>query len=382
MVKRMVLMLLVVGLVLGGVFGFQAFKSKMIAKAMADIGNQAQTVSTGTADVSDWQPEIVAVGSLRAVNGADLASEVGGIVETISFQSGDDVKAGTVLLQLRAEDDIGRLRSLEAAAELAAITYDRDMRQLKLNAISQAQVDNDAANLKSARAQVAEQQAIVAKKTLKAPFDGRLGIRSVDLGQYLAAGTTVVTLQALDPIFLDFLLPQQELARVREGQAVQGRVDTFPNEEFSGMITAINSRVDPATRNIQVRASFANPDRKMLPGMFARVRIAVGAPQQLVTVPQTAITYNPYGDTVYVVSQAENAPAGQPAPLTVQQVFVTLGSTRGDQVAVVKGLERGATIVTSGQSKLRNGARVTVNNSVTPANEPNPKPSEDEGSSK
>ncbi len=262
MVKRMVIMLIVVGLVLGGVFGFQAFKSKMIAQALAGLGNQPQTVSTTVAELQDWQPHLTAVGSFRAVNGADLALEVAGIVDQISFNSGDDVAAGAVLLQLRAADDIGRLRSLEATAELASINYERDQKQLKVQAISQAILDTDAANLKSARAQVVEQKAIVDKKTVRAPFAGRLGIRTVDLGQYLSAGATIVTLQALDPIYADFFLPQQNLATIKEGQQVTATIDTFPGQSFTGEISAINPKVDPATRNVQVRATFKNPDRK------------------------------------------------------------------------------------------------------------------------
>jgi membrane fusion protein, multidrug efflux system len=376
MAKRMIIMLILAAIVLGGVFGFQAFKAKMIAQAIAGLGNQPQTVSAASAELQDWQPQLEAVGSFRAVNGADLAMEVSGIVDQISFNSGDDVAAGQALLQLRADDDIGRLHSLEAAADLANIVYERDQKQLKIQAVSQAVLDTDAANLKSARAQVAEQKAVIAKKTVRAPFAGRLGIRNADLGQYLAAGTVIVTLQALDPIYLDFFLPQQELDRIKEGQAIAAGVDTYPDQAFTGEISAINPKVDPATRNVQVRATFKNPDRRLLPGMYARVNITVGAPERHVTLPQTAITYNPYGNTVYAVDSKTDKPDAPPQ-LTARQVFVTLGATRGDQVAVLKGINPGDTIVTNGQTKLRNGSPINIDNTIAPAADSHPKPVDD-----
>src|SRR5579885_2525153 len=243
MIKRMVLMLLVVGVVLGGIFWFQGF--------MASMANPPQTVSTVKASVQEWQPKLEAVGSLRAVNGADLSLEVAGIVDQIDFKSGDDVKAGQVLLRLRADDDMAKLRSLEAVAQLAQINYDRDQKQFKAQAVSQATLDSDAATLKNDLAQVAQQKAIVDKKTLRAPFDGHLGVRLVDLGQYLNAGTTIVTLQALDPLYVDFFLPQQALDRVRVSQPLAVKIDAYPDRSFAGEILAINSVVDPSSRNVQ-----------------------------------------------------------------------------------------------------------------------------------
>ena len=204
-----------------------------------------------------------------------------------------------MLLRLRSDDDVAKLQALQATADLAQIAYDRDVKQLRAQAISQAIVDNDTFNLKNARAQVEQQKAIVDKKTLRAPFAGHLGIRAVDLGQYLNAGTVVVTLQALDPIYADFFLPQQALDQVKIGQAITAHVDTYPGQTFAGKVTAINPLVDTGSRNVQVRATLSNPDRKLLPGMFATVDIDVGAPQRHITLPQTAIAYNPYGSTVY-----------------------------------------------------------------------------------
>jgi len=373
MIKRMAIMLIVAGLVLGGIFGFQEFKAKTIAKVLASQGAPAQTVSTAKAEFQEWQPRLEAVGSLRAVNGADLALEAAGIVDGIHFNSGDDVKAGALLLQLRADDDIAKLHSLEASAELAQINYDRDKKQLKIQAVSQATLDADAANLKNVKAQVAEQQAVVDKKSLRAPFAGHLGIRAVDLGQYLSAGTTIVTLQALDPIYVDFILPQQTLGEMKVGQQVSMTIDTYPGQTFAGVISAINPRVDASTRNLQLRATLANPDRKLLPGMYATVGIDTGAVQRYVTLPQTAITFSAYGDSVYVVLDQGKGANGQPQ-LVARQTFVTTGPTRGDQVAILNGIKPGDTVVSAGQIKLHNGAPILTNNTITPAADANPAP--------
>jgi membrane fusion protein, multidrug efflux system len=370
MIKRMVIMLIAVAIVLGGVFGFQMFKAAMIKKFMSAMAAPTQTVSATRASVSEWQPQIEAVGSLRAVKGADLSLEVAGVVDTISFNSGDDVEQGATLLKLRSEDDAAKLTSLQATAELSQITYQRDLKQFKIQAVSQANLDSDAANLKNANAQVAQQQAILDKKTLRAPFAGHLGIRAVDLGQYLGAGTTIVTLQALDPVFMDFFVPQQSVDQIRIGQTVTVKIDAFKDQSFSGTISAINPKVDSSTRNVQVRATLKNPDHKLLPGMYATVDIATGAPQNYVTLPQTAITYNPYGDTVYVVD-TKGEQAGKPQ-LIARQIFVTTGATRGDQVAVLKGVKDGDMVVTAGQIKLHNGSPVQIDNSITPTADASP----------
>jgi len=379
MIKRMVIMLIGVGVLFGLVFGFQVFKAKMIEKAMAALRSPPQTVSTTMATEQDWQSQLEAVGSLRAVKGADLSLEVSGIVDAISFDSGDDVQAGAVLVRLRSSDDLAKLQSLQASAELALINYNRDVKQLAVKAVAQATVDTDEANLKSFRAQVAEQQAIVEKKTLKAPFAGHLGLRQVDLGQYLTAGTTVVTLQALDPIYVDFFLPQQALEQISVNQPVTARIDTYPGQTFTGTISAVNPKVDTNTRNVQIRATLSNPDHRLLPGMYATVDVTVGAPHKYVTLPQTSITFSSYGDTVYVVDKQQGTTgANGPPQLVARQTFVTTGPTRGDQIVVLKGVDPGDTVVTAGQVKLRNGSPVVINNSVQPSNNPNPKPVQDE----
>jgi len=373
MIKRMVIMLVAVAIVFGGIFGFQLFKAAMIKKFITAAGNPPQTVSVTRAGYSEWQPRIEAIGSLRAVKGADLSLEVSGVVESISFNSGDDVEEGEQLLKLRTADDIARLESLQAMATLSEITSERDQKQFKMQAVSQATLDTDAANLKNARAQVVQQQAIIDKKVLRAPFAGHLGIRAVDLGQYLGPGTVIVTLQALDPIFVDFFLPQQAVDQVRLDQAITVRVDAFNGETFAGKISAINPKVETGSRNVQVRAALNNADHKLLPGMYATVEIATGSPQNYITLPQTAITYNPYGDTVYVVDSKGTDAEGKPQ-LTARQTFITLGPTRGDQVAVLKGVEDGDSVVIAGQIKLHNGSVVLIDNSVTPTADAAPVP--------
>jgi membrane fusion protein, multidrug efflux system len=369
MIKRMVIMLVAVGVVLGGFFAFQNFKARMIHQVLAAMANPPQTVSTVTAGMQEWQPQLEAVGSLRAVNGADLSLEVSGIVGEQHFNSGDDVPIGTVLLRLRSEDDVAKLQALQATADLAQVTYDRDVKQWKAKAISQQQVDSDTFNLKNARAQVEQQKAMVDKKILRAPFTGHLGIRAVDVGQFLNAGTTVVTLQALDPIYVDFFLPQQALDRIKIDQQISIKVDTYPGQNFAGKIIAINPQVDANSRNVQVRATLGNPDRRLLPGMYASIDIDAGEQQRHITLPQTAVAYNPYGSTVFIVQQND-------ARKTVRQTFVTTGARRGDQVAVLTGVKQGDVVVTAGQMKLHNGSPVTINNSIQPADDAAPEPTD------
>lgn len=367
MMKRMAIMLGTMAIVFGGLYGFQAFKATMIKKAIGAMANPPQTVSTVIAATDVWQPSLKAVGSLKAVNGADLALQASGIVQAIKFASGDTVEAGQPLLQLVADDDVAKLASLEATAENYSIVVKRDEEQIKFKAVSQATLDADNANLKNARALVEQQRAVVAQKTLKAPFAGRLGIRAVDLGQYLGAGTTVVTLQSLDPIYVDFYLPQQSLAQIRIGQDVTATVDTFPGERFGGQIAAINPKVDSTSRNVQVRASMKNPHARLLPGMFAKVELAVGKPQRLVTVPLTAIVSNAYGDLVYLVDGAPSSQNG-----TARQSFVKTTAARGDRVAITEGIKDGEKVVIAGQLKLRNGTPVAIDNSQVPVAETSP----------
>lgn len=372
MLKPLIIVLVLVAVVIGGVFAWQAFVGSMIKKFMAQTASAPQTVSTVVAATSSWQAQIQAIGSLRAVRGADLSAQIAGVVEDIEFDSGNEVPKGKVLLRLKPNDDYAKLDQLKAAAELAEQTLNRDREQFAAQAIAKATIDTDVSTLKSAKAQVAAQQALIEEKIVAAPFAGRLGIRQVDVGQYLAAGTAIVTLQALDPILVDFYVPQQALEHLRAGQSVTATVDTYPGKRFAGVIESINSRVDAASRNVQVRAAFKNPDRSLVPGMFATVAIDAGESSTQVTVPQTCISYNPYGDTVYVLVHGRSGD-GKPHD-TVEQRFVKLGATRGDQVAIVSGIKPGDEVVSAGQIKLRNGSVVVVNNAVQPTDDAHPTP--------
>lgn len=335
------------------------------------------TVSTATASEQPWQPSLNAVGTLRAANGADLAMEVAGLVTAVNLKSGQDVKQGQLLLQLRDGDDVAQLQQLEAAAQLSQLTFERARKQLAVQAISKADYDSAAADLKAKQAAVAQQKVVVAKKQLRAPFAGRAGIITISPGDYLSAGTTVVTLQQLDPLFVDFYVPQGELGRLQIGQPVHLTLDAYPGQQFDGTLNAISPRVDASTRNVQAEASASNHDKKLLPGMFAKTEIDLGSPQPRLTLPQAAIVYNPYGDTVYVAQPAKGKDdKGHPLPPTVQQTFVTIGDTRGDQVTILKGIDAGTVVVTSGQLKLKNGAAIAVDNKVQPADSAHPTPQE------
>lgn len=373
MIKRMIIMLIVVGLILGGIFGFISFKGRMIKEYMSSQGVPLQTVSTITANTLEWSPKLEAVGSLQAVQGVDISAEVAGIVEKIYFKQGDNVKVGTPLLQLRAYDDIAKLESLKASAQLARITYSRNQAQFSVNAISKQTLDIDKASLDVAIANVGQQQALVDKKLILAPFTGRLGIRLVDVGQYLEAGTEISTLQALDTLFVDFFLPQQALEALKISQKVTLKTDAYPAQTFTGDITVINPKVDIDTRNVQVRATLNNPDHKLLPGMYATVNIATGLAHRYITLPRTTITFNAFGSTIYRVDANGQDETGKPK-LVAKQSFVTTGDTRGDQIAILTGVNEGETIVTTGQIKLRNGSPIIVDNSIQPSNDATPQP--------
>jgi membrane fusion protein (multidrug efflux system) len=372
---------IVLVIVIGGV---KAYSIEQMIAGFKAKGEPRFTVSAARAELSTWQPTLSAVASLHAVHGADLSPEVAGIVDLIAFESGQDVEAGQLLVRLRARDDEAHLDSLRATAALDQTVYTRDKAQFEAQALSQATLDSDAANLTAAQALVDEQRAVTEKKFIRAPFAGRVGIRAVDPGQYVGPGTKLVTLQSLDPIFADFYLPQQAVSQLAVGQTVT-LSSVASSQELTGKVDAINPQVDVNTRNVQVRAQLGNPDRKLLPGMFANVSVSVGTPQQYLTLPQAALTYNPYGTSVFIIRP--EAPAGSSAPgstparknatspvLRVQQQFVQAGPTRGDQVAILKGLQPGDQVVTSGQLKLKNGAAIVIDNSVPPPNESNPSP--------
>ena len=370
MKKQMLTMLIALAVLFGGIFIWKGIKGLMLKHFFASQQNPTFTVSTAKVTASIWQSELTAVGSLRATLGVNVTAQLGGMIQKIYFTPGAIVRENTLLVQQNADPDIGQLHSLEANAELARITYERDKKQYAAQAISKQQLDTDYQNLQSARAQVAQQAATVAKLTIRAPFTGRLGISNVNPGQFLNPGDTVVTLQSLDPIYADFYLPQQTLAQLKVKQLVFLKTDTFPNKTFKGIITTINPLVDTNTRNVEVEATIANPKYELTPGMYATVTVQTGMPKSLLTVPQSAVSFNSYGDIVYVVKETKDK--NNQTLLIANQVFVTTGATRGEQIAVLRGLKAGDVIVTSGQLKLKNGSRIAINNSVSPSNNPAP----------
>ncbi len=329
------------------------------------------TVSALPVKSDSWRTKLQVTGTLNAINGVDVTTEIAGLVKTVLFDPGANVKKGEVLVELNADTEIAQLQALEAQAALAQINFDRDKKQYEVKAVSKATVDSDEADLKNKQALVAQQASIVAKKTIKAPFDGRLGISLIDLGQYLNPADKIVTLQSIDPIYINFNLPQQNLPQISVGQEVTLTTDTYPGEVFKGKITTINPKIDIQTRNVEVEATLPNPKAKLLPGMFGQIEIATGKPQNFLTLPQAAITYNPYGDLVYILKEKEKDAQGNPI-YVANQKFVTLGEARGDQIQILTGLEAGDLIVTSGQMKLKNGSLAVVNNTDVPANNPNP----------
>ncbi len=374
--RRMTVMLCGVFLLLGLIFGFNQLKTFMIKHFISGMGLPPATVSTMVVTSSEWQPKLSSVGNIRAFRGVELSTEIAGLVQTVPIKSGVDVKEGELLIKLNDASDVAQLNSLKAMADLAKIINERDRQQLAIQAISKNVFDTSKADAKSKQAQVEQQTALVAKKNLKAPFSGRVGIVMINPGQYVNSGDKLVTLQTLDPIFVDFNLPQSNAEQIQVGQEIVVTTDAFKDASFTGKITAVSPKVDTNTRNIQVEAQLANPDKKILPGMFANVNIKVGDQVKLLTLPQTAVTYNPYGSTIFIAKPTGKKDKQGNPELEAQQVFVTTGTTRGDQVAILKGVEEGATVVTSGQLKLKNGTPLIVNNKVQPANSPDPKPQE------
>lgn len=381
------------------IFGIKALQVKKQFAGFAAAGEPMATVSAVKLALQEWNPSVAAVGTLRAVRGVDVSSEVSGQVQSVRFVSGDDVEKGETLVQLVSDSDTARLASLQATLTLAETTLARSKAQREADVISQAQLDSDAAAVTTAAAAVREQQALVLKKTIRAPFSGKAGITTVNPGQFLQPGEKIVSVQQLDPIHVDFTVPQDALGSLAIGQKVSASTDA--GLASSGEIRAIEPVVDAGTRNVKVLATLSNPDGKLLPGMFVKVQVASGAPQRYLTLPATAVTFNPYGETAFVImdgetyakEEAERAKANGTAPVqadakapppppavdeqgnrrrVAKQVLIKTGPTRGDQVAVLSGLKEGDEVVTSGQLKLKNGIKVVVDNSVQPSNDPAP----------
>ncbi|HJW46614.1 MAG TPA: efflux RND transporter periplasmic adaptor subunit [Lysobacter sp.] len=386
--KRMIWMLLITGLLFGLFFGVKWFLGMMSGQYFDTMQPPPVTVTTSVARGEKWNDSLEAVGTLVAVNGTQVTTESPGVVSAIKFESGQPVRAGEVLVQLNASTELATLKSLEATARLAVVQRDRYREMAAKQLVSREDADQRAADADTAQAQVDAQRALVDRKTIRAPFSGMLGIRKINLGQFLDPGDAIVSLQSIDPIYVDFSLPEQNLPRVAEGTGVRATVDSLPGETFEGNVTATEAEVSTNTRNFGLRATLRNPGNKLRPGGFAQVSVNLGGNRNVVVVPQTAISFNPYGNAVYVVTKAAapsqpaqaadgeaNAQGAAQGPqLIVKQRFVKTGATRGDLIAVIDGLKPGEQVVTSGLLKLRNDAAVIVDNKVQPTADTQPTP--------
>jgi membrane fusion protein, multidrug efflux system len=368
--KRMVLMLGVVAVFLA-VLGFVKFRQVQGAMAQgASFQPPPEAVTTIVARRETWPATVNAIGTVTAVQGVVVSADLPGIVERIAFESGRMVRKGDVLVRLDTSQEQAQLAAAESQRDLARLNLERMKELRESGVISQSDYDRAAAEAKQGEARVGEIRATIERKTIRAPFSGVLGIRQVNLGQYLAGGSPIVPLQSIRPVYVSFSVPQRELSHLRVGAAVQLATEGMGTP--TGRITAIDSIVDPATRNVQVQATFDNSDGRLRPGMFVETRVLLGAGSPVVSLPSSAVSYAPYGDSVFIVENVKG-PDGKPYR-GVRQQFVKLGPSRGDQVAVVSGLEPGAEVVTSGVFKLRNGAAVRVNNAIQPSNSPAPRP--------
>jgi len=375
MLKRMIVMLTVTLLIVAAL-GFVKFQQIQTAIAEgAAYQAPPEAVTTVVAEQEEWPATLSAIGTVAAVQGVTVSADLPGTVERILFESGQAVRAGDVLAVLDTRQEQAQLTAVEARLELARLTFERMQGLLQERVISQAEFDRATAEFRQSEAQLGEIRAVIQRKTIRAPFSGVLGLRQVNLGQYLAGGDPLVTLQALNPIHVNFGVPQQSASLVPVGRSIRITTDAAGASEGSvrsGRVTAIDSLVDEATRNIQVQATLPNPGGTLRPGMFVQTEVALGPGRPVIALPASAINYAPYGDSVFIVSEMK-ADDGRTYRGVRQQV-VTLGPARGDQIAVLSGIKPGEEVVTSGLFKLRNGAAVQINNSVRPANSPAPAP--------
>jgi membrane fusion protein, multidrug efflux system len=372
MLKRMIGMLTVTLLIVAGL-GFVKFQQIQAAIAQgAAFQPPPEAITTVVAQQEDWPVTLSAIGTVAAVQGVTVSADLPGTVERILFDSGRAVRAGDVLAVLDTRQEQAQLAAIEARRELARVTFERVRELLKQEVISKAEFDRATAEFQQTEAQLGEIKAVIQRKTIRAQFSGVLGIRQVNLGQYLAAGDPLVTLQSIDPIYVDFSVPQQSASRIPVGRAVTVTAEDAGGAKWIGRVTALDSIVDESTRNIRIQATLSNPGGRLRPGMFVQTEVALGPDEPVVVVPASAINYAPYGDSVFVVTDIK----GQDGKTYrgVRQQLVKVGPSRGDQVAIVTGVKAGEEVATSGLFKLRNGVAVQINNAVRPGNSPAPAP--------
>jgi len=370
LILAVVILLLGIGL-LAAVKGLQI--GKLIAGA-AEAGPPPDTVSTAQVTRERWDRTVESVGSMRAVQGADLSTEESGVVTKILFENGAEVQEGDLLVELDTDTEQANLRSAEAEQHLASTVYERTRRLRENNTVPQSDLDAAESQLRKMSALVEQLKATIRKKQLNAPFGGRLGIREVNLGQFVNQGDKIVSLQSLDPIYVDFLLPQQLLSQLLPGSEIRVMTDVYPGKIFEGQLTAVNSEIDPVTRNIRLQGTLKNPDGLLRPGMFGRVVLSLGDPQEVTAIPLTAVITATYGDSVFVVEEKAGEEGSK--QLVATQRFIRTGRAEGDFISVTEGLEAGETVVTAGAFKLRNGSAIKVNNDMAPKPERAPRPTD------
>ena len=333
------------------------------------------TVSSAIVKEEDWAPTLSAVGSISAVQGAIVSTELGGIVSGVGFQSGSEAKKGEVLLKLDSSSEEALLHTAEADLELARANLQRERDLAARKVVSKQELDAAESTFGQKQGTVDNMRAFIAKKQVRAPFDGQLGIRQVNVGQMINSGQQVVSLQALDPVYVDFALPQQELSKLAPGLEALVRTDAVPGREFKGKLTALNSMVDTVTRNVTLQATFENPDHALKPGMFVKINIALPEKGKTLVIPGSAVSYAPYGDSVFVIDKKKDPKTGKETQ-TLRQAFVRVGEARGDFVSVTQGLKAGDEVVSTGVFKLRNAMPVTINNDLAPKPQMNPTPAD------
>jgi membrane fusion protein, multidrug efflux system len=362
MAKRMILMLIGLAVLFGLLFGWNVFKQSKIKQKMASFMSPAITIATAQAQAQTWTPYLTSTGNLHAVNGVALAPQIDGTIQAIYFTPGTEVAKGDALIRIDDSTEQANLKNYQAQLKLAQLNYDRDVKLLKKGAVSASAVDTDLANLEEAQSNVDLTQAQIDYKNIKAPFSGLTGIQLINVGQYVKAGDEIVSLQALNPLFIQFSLPEQNISQLHKGQAVTLQTDAFPDETFQGAISALNSEISSETATLTIQATVQNPDKKLLPGMFTTVQVMLPSKENVVTVPQTAITYNLYGDSIYVVTDSTNEDGEKVKKAALK--YVTVGDRHDNVVTLTKGINAGDTIVSAGQIKLNDGDTVTINNSM------------------
>ena len=375
MIRKILLAVTIVILVLGGLAGVKALQIKKLIDSGKDYAPPPESVSSAVVREDKWQGTLTAIGSIAAVQGVTVTPEIPGLIREINFESGAVVAKGDVLVRLNTSLEEAQLRALEAQEELAKLNLNRERTLRDQKMVSQAELDAAESTLKQTQGNADAVRATIQKKTIRAPFAGRLGIRLVNLGQYLDIGKPIVSLQSLTPVYADFSLPQQELARLKTGMIVRVTTDTYPGRKFDGKLTAINPDLDQSTRSVGLQATFANPDQLLRPGMFARAEVLLPEEQALLVIPATSVLSAPYGDSVYVI---ESKPGKDQAKsqLVVRQQFIRTGEARGDFVSVQSGLKLGERIASAGIFKLRNGMSVIESNELAPKSELAPRPSD------